>query len=431
MSLELPVIGVPPSRTAPAGAALLERRSAEHPSPPPARPGREPLRADAAGPVVLVSHGFQAHYELGFANGLAYNRVPVTLLGSSTTLASRLSPGVTLLNIRGSQDPGRSRWRKLADMGRYHLRLLLQAWRLRRCTFMVIGMLRPEWLLGIVEGLLLRLTVRRLTLTVHNILPHDRHTVLMRATYWLIYRIPHRLVVHTEATRRALVERFGIPPGRIVLMEHGLNDAVDRLAIGREQARQQLGIPPQRCTGLFFGHVSQFKGLDLLLDALPQVPHFTLLVAGRCSGDDYGRAMRARLEALVREGRVIWLDGFVDEDTVARVFAAADCTVLPYRHIDQSGVLMLSLAQGVPVLATRVGGFTEVVHSGNGAFIDEPSADAIARALQRFTGERDRYRRSEVMRTVERLQWRRTVEPLVEWLREEGGRPASPGTPAS
>lgn len=417
MSHELPVVTLPPRTGEPlAGAGPLPRQSAEHPLPPPAR-GREPLRAERPGPVVLVSHGFQAHYELGFANGLALNRVPVTLLGSSTTLASRLSPGVQLLNIRGSQDPKRSRWRKLADMARYHARLLAQAWRLRHCTFMIIGMLRPEWLLGIVEGLLLRATVRRLTLTVHNILPHDRHTALMRATYWLIYRIPHRLVVHTEATRRALVQDFGIAPQRIVLMEHGLNDAVERLAVTREQAREQLGIAPGRCTALFFGHVSPFKGLDLLLDALPRTD-CTLIVAGRCTPDEYGGAMRARLEALVREGRVVWFDGFVDEDTIARVFAAADCTVLPYRHIDQSGVLMLSLAQGVPVLATRVGGFAEVVHPGNGLFIETPDAGAVADALRRFAQERARFRRAEVMRSVERLQWRRTVEPLVDWLRE-------------
>ena len=53
--------------------------------------------------IILLPHGFQAEYELGFANGLARNGVNVTLIGSDTTLISRLEPSVKLLNLRGSR----------------------------------------------------------------------------------------------------------------------------------------------------------------------------------------------------------------------------------------------------------------------------------------------------------------------------------------
>ncbi|AKJ27915.1 glycosyltransferase [Caldimonas brevitalea] len=373
--------------------------------------------------VLLVSHGFQSHYELGFANGLASNGVPVVLLGSDTTLASRLHPGVTLKNIRGSQDSRRPAWRKARDLVLYHLRLLREVWRHRHGTVMIIGMLRPEWFVGILEGLLLRLIARRLTLTVHNTLPHDRHTATMKVIYWLIYRIPHMLLVHTTSTAKALVEQFQVSADKILQVEHGLNDAVERLPLTKVQAKAAIGADPSRPAFIFFGYVSQFKGLELLLDALDIRPDYTLIVAGRCSPDEYGNNMRRRLEAMAARKQLVWFEGFVDEDIIAKAFAAADAAVLPYRHIDQSGVLLLALSLGVPAIATRVGGFLEVVNAHNGLFIKEATGPGVAEALDRFVQERDRYSSESVVQTVEHLAWRHSIRPLVQWLADGGRAP--------
>ncbi|MCV4771166.1 hypothetical protein OFC10_34560, partial [Escherichia coli] len=77
--------------------------------------------------VLLVSHGFQPHYELCVANGLAENGLRVTLPGSDRTLVGQLREGVSFVNLRGSQDERRPRWRKAQGLLRYHLRLLLLA----------------------------------------------------------------------------------------------------------------------------------------------------------------------------------------------------------------------------------------------------------------------------------------------------------------
>ena len=366
--------------------------------------------------VVLISHGFQSHYELGVANGLAANGLPVVLLGSDTTLRERLNEGVTLKNIRGSQDSRRPKWRKLTDMLGYHVKLLREAWRHRGSTFMIIGMLRPEWLLGLLEAPLLRLLSGRLTLTVHNVLPHDRHTRLMKAVYWLIYRIPHALLVHTASTREALVEQFGIPAAKILLVPHGLNDAVTPLPVSPAEAKVGLGLPADARTLLFFGHVSPFKGVELLLDAFERMPEATLLVAGRCTPDGYGNSIRARLEPLRDQGRVCWFDGYVEEDVIARVFAAADLVVLPYRHIDQSGVLLQALSLGVPVAATRVGGFRETVNERNGVFIEDVSADAVEAALRGYLARPRPLDRDAVRATVADHAWRHTLKPVLRWL---------------
>ncbi|HWP18620.1 MAG TPA: glycosyltransferase [Burkholderiaceae bacterium] len=368
------------------------------------------------GELLLVSHGFQPHYELCVANGLADNGLRVTLPGSDRTLVGMLREGVRFVNLRGSQDERRPRWKKAYGLIRYHLRLSMLALRHPRRPIVVIGMTSPEWLVGVGQGLLFRATGRKLALMVHNILPHDRHTPQMRRVYRLIYRIPSRLLVHTQATREGLISEFGVPPEKILLVPHGLNEAVSRRAGDVVAAKRHLGLDPQRPAVLFFGHISPFKGIDVLLDALDEMPHVQLIVAGKCHTDEFGRRMHRRLQELAASGRIRWFDGYVDDETTADVYSAAELVVLPYRHIDQSGVLMQALALGVPVATTRTGGFMEVVNPLNGVFIDELSPRGIARTVSAYFERSDRPSVEQVRATVGHLRWRCTVSPLVEWL---------------
>ena len=368
--------------------------------------------------LLLVSHGFQSHYELGVANGLAENDVPVRLFGSDTTLGARLHPRVRFQNLRGSQDEKRPRWVKAAGLLSYHLKLIALALLHPRHPVMIIGMLRPEWFVGLIECALLRATGRPLSLTVHNLLPHDRHTAKMRRLYRWIYRIPSRLLVHTESTRQGLIEQFGIRAEKILLVPHGLNDAVAPLDCSKADAKRQLDLPPDARTVLFFGHVSPFKGVELLMDAIESMPDVTLLMAGRCTPDAYGNSIRARLVALRETGRLRWFDGYVEESTIAQVFAAAEVVALPYRHIDQSGVLLQALSLGVPVAATRVGGFNELVNADNGVFIEAHSGEAVAAALRRYFELPAPLEADTVRGTVREYAWKRTLAPFVDWLGE-------------
>ena len=105
--------------------------------------------------IVLISHGYELIYERGFCNGVADTGVRFTLIGSDRTDVPRLRPGVTVVNLRGSQAPQRSRLAKLLNLLRYHGRLV---WRVlsQRPVVHVFGLIHPPVLVGVVEGLLFR-----------------------------------------------------------------------------------------------------------------------------------------------------------------------------------------------------------------------------------------------------------------------------------
>jgi glycosyltransferase involved in cell wall biosynthesis len=365
--------------------------------------------------VLVVSHGFQSHYELGFVNGLAENGLRVVLLGSDTTIAARLHPRVELRNIRGSQDPGRPRWRKVLDMLRYHVRLLAAAVRLRGMPVVCIGLLDPEWVVGVAEGWWLRWWSGSYAIVVHNALPHNDHSEAQRRVYRLIYRIADWLLVHTETTRAELVGSFGVPAQRVLTVPHGLNDAVVPSSLTREQAKLALGLSPQRRTVLFFGVTSHYKGTDLLLDALDRLPDVCLLMAGRSGAGSFCERLRERLPPLVAAGRAWWRDGFLADDEIGPAFAAADAVVLPYRHIDQSGVLLLALTLGVPVLATPVGGLADLIDARNGRVIPAPSVEAVAATIEAFFAAPAPSAES-VRSTVAHLAWRQTLASYVRCI---------------
>jgi glycosyltransferase involved in cell wall biosynthesis len=294
-------------------------------------------------------------------------------------------------------------------MARYHLALLGYAFLRHRSILHVIGMIEPPLLCGILEGLWFRFVNRRYILTIHNLLPHDNHSAFNRFAYWWSYRIPHRLVVHTARMKHELVEQFGLDSGRIVIMEHGIEPAASELT-GWGDWREANAVP----VILVFGTIAPYKGLDLLLKALnsTQFP-FRLIIAGVCSNTSYREQLQSLIAEHLFRSCISWLDSFVSESEMEQLFKAADLVVLPYRHIDQSGVLFQALRFGVPVVATRVGLFADYVTGEIGEIAIPENTEDLAAALNRWAMRRDSFSRPRIREIGKVYEWPKTVVALT------------------
>ncbi len=140
-----------------------------------------------------------------------------------------------------------------------------------------------------------------------------------------------------------------------------------------EEARRRLGLDREGPVFLFFGLVREYKGLDVLLDALsmlpPQAP-WTCVVAGEFYQSR--KPYEARIAELGLGERIRLEDRYIPNSEVPLYFAAADLTVLPYRHATQSGVAALSFAFHRPVLTTRVGALPEMIAEGENGWLVPP-----------------------------------------------------------
>ncbi len=70
--------------------------------------------------------------------------------------------------------------------------------------------------------------------------------------------------------------------------------------------------------------------------------------------------------------QVIWDLRFIEDAEIPVLFEQADVVVFPYKGIDQSGALMTAVHYGTPIVATRVGGFREILQDGTHAYLASP-----------------------------------------------------------
>jgi glycosyltransferase involved in cell wall biosynthesis len=162
----------------------------------------------------------------------------------------------------------------------------------------------------------------------------------------------------------------------------------------REEAREELRLDPDEAVFLYFGLIRAYKGLDVLLEALSRLAtdaRWTCIVAGEFYEDreQYDRQIRE----LGLQDRIRVIDRYLPNREVPGLFAAADLTVLPYRHATQSGVAALSFAFERPVLTTRVGALPEsVVEGENGWLVPPEDPEALAAVLEEIVADRRRAR---------------------------------------
>ena len=224
----------------------------------------------------------------------------------------------------------------------------------------------------------------RVLAVVHNALPHERHPGdAMLGRFFL--RACDGFVVMSDAVAEDLrpLRREDATVRRI---DHPVYARFGS-AVPKNEARRALGLPADGPVLLFFGFIREYKGLHVLLDALPEVvealPEVRLIVAGEFYDDP--APYRAQIERHGLGEHVIVHDRYIPSDTVPAYFGAADLVVQPYISATQSGVAQIAFHFERPVVVTDVGGLAEVVPDGEAGLVVPPEdPGALARAIIRF-----------------------------------------------
>jgi len=175
-------------------------------------------------------------------------------------------------------------------------------------------------------------------------------------------------------------------------------------------ARAKLGIDRDARVVLFVGNLVAVKAVDVLLQAWAALgdARARLVIVG--DGVD-----RAALETQARALPNVTFLGAIPQADVAGWFGVANVLVLPSRHEGMPNVVVESLASGVPVVASRVGGIPELVDEGtNGLLVEPGNAPALAQALTSALG-RD-WNRETIRASAAHLTWDALAAKNLEFL---------------
>ncbi len=188
-----------------------------------------------------------------------------------------------------------------------------------------------------------------------------------------------QIVVHSEYSRRAAMESGAAREGQLRVIPHGAFDYYRGLAPDVLRATAPVRL-------LFAGSIKPYKGLDLLVESLATLAEQTpvgswhLVVAGH-PGYDLEK-MQQRVRTMNLDAHVTWTLRHQTERELGALLHDAHVIVLPYREIDQSGVLLAAVGVQRPVVATSVGAFPELlVHGEHGLLVPPNEPQPFGAAL--------------------------------------------------
>ncbi len=176
----------------------------------------------------------------------------------------------------------------------------------------------------------------------------------------------------------------GLPSDRIHLVPNAWAGTLGLLEAG--EARGRLGVANGQFHVGWVGRLTDEKGPDVLIDALPHLAELPLTVSILGEGEE-----RPSLEEKSRNlgiaDRIIWHGAVPD---AGRFFPAFDVFVLSSRREGTPIVLLEAIEAGVPVVATAVGGVPGVVGSGGALLVPPEDPEALAGAIREVYFEPDR-----------------------------------------
>ena len=224
-----------------------------------------------------------------------------------------------------------------------------------------------------------------------------------------------KIITVSNATKDYVLS-LGAKPEKIKVLHNGVDLVRFRPLTGkREEMRRKLGIPQNSIVALTVRRLVYKNGIDTLIEganiAVRKNPKITFLVVGK--GPDLNNVqMRIRQLGIENNFR---LTGFVKDEDLPFYYNAADFFVLPSKSGEGLPLVALeAMACGLPVIATNVGGISEILMEDYGKLVPSNQPESLAKAILEFSNIDFSSRKLELRAIMEeKFSWDKNVETLI------------------
>jgi len=251
--------------------------------------------------------------------------------------------------------------------------------------------------LGTVNRLCKRKGTKRISI-LDNLIPHEKRFGDKKFARYFVKSIDGMVAM----SKSVLADVDIFDPQHLkprVFCPHPLYDHYGE-TLTRKEALDLIGLRENQRYVLFFGFIRDYKGLDLLFDAMADERMtqlgVKLIVAGEFYGDS--KPYMEQIKRLDISDRVVMHTDFIPDHEVNRYFCAADLVAQPYKSATQSGVTQIAFHFEKPMLVTDVGGLPEIGPDSKVGFVVKPDAQQIADAIVRYFSENWQERLTEGVR---------------------------------
>ncbi len=245
-----------------------------------------------------------------------------------------------------------------------------------------------------------------------NVIPHEKKFFDTAFTKYFLKQ-NHGFVVMSDSVKNDLLKL--IPDAKYIFHSHPLYDHFGKNADPVE-AKKKLNIPEEKKVILFFGFIRDYKGLDLLIDAVAKLNNeYVLVIAGEVYGsfDKYNQ----QIEKLGILNKISLHVRYISDDEVPLFFSSADVCVLPYKSATQSGITSIAYHFDLPLIATDTGGLKEsIIHNKTGLIVDLPDSGLIAQAIENYFSQNLKSKFQEEIKLLKsKLSWGNLANSIIEF----------------
>ena len=229
-----------------------------------------------------------------------------------------------------------------------------------------------------------------------------------------------KIIVVSNATRKYVLS-LGAAPAKIKLLHNGVDlERFKPLTEVKDAVREKLGISKNAVVVITVRRLVYKNGVDTLIDsaamAIKKNSKLVFLVVGE--GPDFAE-VKAKIKQL-EIGNNFRLAGFVSDEDLPLYYNVADFFVLPSKSGEGLPLVALeAMACGLPVVATNVGGISEIMTKDYGKIVPPDNPAALAEAILEFSRRELSALKNGLRSMIEqKYSWDKNVEKLVEIYEE-------------
>jgi glycosyltransferase involved in cell wall biosynthesis len=250
---------------------------------------------------------------------------------------------------------------------------------------------------------------KNVCISIHDPVPHsgeDSWKVALPRTFFFNMPVKKKFLFYSQFARKQFEDHYKRRKNQKMVLKMSPYGFLKNLVKEEETEKKHI---------LFFGRLSQYKGIDDLLQAMPEVfrefPDEQLIIAGkRHPGFDINDNFLNTYKNNIR-----LIEKHIPNDELATLIKQAKFIVCPYKDATQSGVLMTAFGLNTPAIATNVGSFPEFIQDNvNGLLVPPSDPQQLAEGI-RFALRNEHYKTlaQNIKNTQIEEMWTRNTEILL------------------
>lgn len=247
----------------------------------------------------------------------------------------------------------------------------------------------------------------KLFLTVHNVYPHNLNEEQKKLYHKRFIEIDPLItgyLVHLKSTEVELISEYKIKKEKMCVAYHGIyKSGMPSVCSKPSDGRFHI---------ILYGNQSKYKGTDIFIDALKEMPitylrKIAVKIVGQTEKNIYDRCIDD-----AKKMGVDWINHFVEDSELYQAIEESDLIVLPYRSITQSGVLLLALSYIKPIITSDLQPFKETLEGyTDDYFFETGNPTSLANLIIRYiNGEIDIVKQKSIIKKLNiKYSWDNTA----------------------